>query len=300
MSFFGLSVLRRLSDHGSFEETEIPRGAESSASEDDRRGPEALKKCVEALRATGGTSTELYGGAGITVLEEMPKLPLSYDKLDKLLLCAAARLVRNGRSFVGRRMDYESHKSMRTFVDLGCGGSSVRGGRGAEMWQAILDMAADGDGDAKIFVKWKEDAEKVVSAASGQSMKVKSGTGIRMDNGGRSRTHGDGAHFYARTVTVVMKEPHATKRVSIGLARDDRPRGTRRLLHPKRWIYLGDLVLRNKDTYIGDAVAMGGKRVGGGGGLFSWFRSSAAALVHHVNPVQGAEWVLIIDWFPVA
>ena len=63
---------------------------------------------------------------------------------------------------------------------------------------------------------------------------------------------------------------------------------------------MGDLVLRNKDTYIGDAVAMGGKRVGGGGGLFSWFRSSAAALVHHVNPVQGAEWVLIIDWFPVA
>ena len=60
---------------------------------------------------------------------------------------------------------------------------------------------------------------------------------------------------------------------------------------------MGDLVLRNKDTYIGDVVAMGGKRVGGGG-LFSWQKSSA--LIHRVNPVQGAEWVLIIDWFPVA
>ena len=291
MSFFGLSVLRRLSDHGSFEETEIPRGAESSASEDDRRGPEALKKCVKALRDAGGTSTEKYDGVGITVLEGMPKLNLSYDKLDKLLLCAAARLVRKGRSFVGTRMDYASHESMRTFVPISFGSSQT--GRAAKLGQAILDMAADCDGDAKIFVKWKEDAEKVVSAASGQSMKVKSGTGIRMDNGGRSRTHGDGAHFHARTVTVVMKQPHATKRVSLGLACDDRPRGTRRLLHPSEWIYLGDLVLRNKDTYIGDVVAMGGKSVGGGG-------EATSALVHRVNPVEGAEWVLIIDWFPVA
>ena len=58
---------------------------------------------------------------------------------------------------------------------------------------------------------------------------------------------------------------------------------------------MGDLVLRNKDTYIGDVVAMGGKRVGGGG-LFSFRRSSA--LIHRVNPVQGAEWVLIMDWVP--
>ena len=37
---------------------------------------------------------------------------------------------------------------------------------------------------------------------------------------------------------------------------------------------------------------MGGERVGWGFG--SW----TSALVHHVNPVQGAEWVLIIDWVP--
>ena len=69
--------------------------------------------------------------------------------------------------------------------------------------------------------------------------------------------------------------------------------GSRRLLHPSKWIYLGDLVLRNKDTYIGDVVTMGGERVGGGG-------AASSALVHRVNPVEGAEWVLIIDWFPVA
>ena len=61
---------------------------------------------------------------------------------------------------------------------------------------------------------------------------------------------------------------------------------------PSKWIYLGDLVLRNKDTYIGDVVTMGGERVGGGG-------AASSALVHRVNPVEGAEWVLIIDWFPV-
>ena len=64
------------------------------------------------------------------------------------------------------------------------------------------------------------------------------------------------------------------------------------LLSPSKWIYLGDLVLRNKDTYIGDRVAMGAERVGWD--MYSW----SSALVHRVNPVQGVEWVLIIDWVP--
>ena len=102
----------------------------------------------------------------------------------------------------------------------------------------------------------------------------------------------DGPKFSVRTVTVVMDKPHATKRVSIGLARDNRL-WSRGLLSPSRWIYLGDLVLRNKDTYIGDRVAMGAERVGWDFGYWT------SALVHHVNPVQGAEWVLIIDWVPV-
>ena len=37
---------------------------------------------------------------------------------------------------------------------------------------------------------------------------------------------------------------------------------------------------------------MGGQSVGGGG-------EATSALVHRVNPVEGAEWVLIIDWFRV-
>ena len=155
-------------------------------------------------------------------------------------------------------------------------------------------MADEGDNHAKVFVEWKEAMELVVSRAYGKPMMVKSGSAVRVEHEGYSRAHGDGAHFEARTVSVVMDKPSATKRVSIGLARDERPRGTRRLLHSPDgwWIYLGDLVLRNKDTYIGDRVAMGAERVGWD--MLSW----SSALVHRVNPVQGAEWVLIIDWVP--
>ena len=76
-----------------------------------------------------------------------------------------------------------------------------------------------------------------------------------------------------------------------GAPRRRRNAWSRGLLSPWKWIYLGDLVLRNKDTYIGDVVTMGGERVGGGG-------AASSALVHRVNPVEGAEWVLIIDWIP--
>ena len=77
-----------------------------------------------------------------------------------------------------------------------------------------------------------------------------------------------------------------------GAPRRRRNAWSRGLLSPWKWIYLGDLVLRNKDTYIGDRVAMGAERVGWSFGCFS------SALVHRVNPVQGAEWVLIMDWVP--
>ena len=152
-------------------------------------------------------------------------------------------------------------------------------------------MAEDDDDDAKTFVNWVRDAKPVVSKAYGEPMKIKSGTAIRVEHKGFSATHGDGPRFDARTVSVIMDEPRATKRVSLGLARDSRL-WSRGLLSPSKWIYLGDLVLRNKDTYIGDRVAMGAERVGWD--MYSW----SSALVHRVNPVQGAEWVLIIDWVP--
>ena len=40
---------------------------------------------------------------------------------------------------------------------------------------------------------------------------------------------------------------------------------------------------------IGDDVAMGGVSVGG-----SWWQGKSA-VVHRVNPVEGEEWVLVID-----
>ena len=44
---------------------------------------------------------------------------------------------------------------------------------------------------------------------------------------------------------------------------------------------------------IGDDGAMGGVSVGG-----SWWQGKSA-VVHRVNPVEGEEWVLVIDWVAV-
>ena len=44
---------------------------------------------------------------------------------------------------------------------------------------------------------------------------------------------------------------------------------------------------------VGDDVAMGGVSVGA-----SWWQGKSA-VVHRVNPVEGEEWVLVIDWVAV-
>ena len=53
--------------------------------------------------------------------------------------------------------------------------------------------------------------------------------------------------------------------------------------------YLADLVLRSGQTYLGDAVAMGGRSVGRGVG-------GNRALVHKVEPGASSQVVLIVDW----
>ena len=78
-----------------------------------------------------------------------------------------------------------------------------------------------------------------------------------------------------------------------GLAKDRRGTGKFSMFNPSSWIYLGDLVLSNGETYIGDDVAMGGVSVGG-----SWWHGKSA-VVHRVEPVEGEEWVLVIDWVAV-
>ena len=52
-----------------------------------------------------------------------------------------------------------------------------------------------------------------------------------------------------------------------------------------KWRYLGDMLLSHGQTYIGDLVAMGAAAIGPG-----------RALAHRVNPVDGDQWVLVVDW----
>ena len=52
-----------------------------------------------------------------------------------------------------------------------------------------------------------------------------------------------------------------------------------------KWRYLGDMILSHGQTYIGDLVAMGAASIGPG-----------RALAHRVNPVDGDQWVLVVDW----
>ena len=65
---------------------------------------------------------------------------------------------------------------------------------------------------------------------------------------------------------------------------DDRA-GRRRLEVTGKWRYLGDMILSHGQTYIGDLVAMGAASIGPG-----------RALAHRVNPVDGDQWVLVVDW----
>ena len=59
----------------------------------------------------------------------------------------------------------------------------------------------------------------------------------------------------------------------------------RRLEVTGKWRYLGDMLLSHGQTYIGDLVAMGAAGIGPG-----------RALAHRVNPVDGDQWVLVVDW----
>ena len=52
-----------------------------------------------------------------------------------------------------------------------------------------------------------------------------------------------------------------------------------------KWRYLGDMILSHGQTYIGDLVAMGAASIGPG-----------RALAKPVNPADGQQWVLVVDW----
>ena len=89
----------------------------------------------------------------------------------------------------------------------------------------------------------------------------------------------------ARTCTTLMEHENAEKRVSFGLVPDDRAGCRKKLEVTGKWRYLGDMLLSHGQTYIGDLVAMGAASIGPG-----------RALAHRVNPVDGDQWVLVVDW----
>ena len=90
----------------------------------------------------------------------------------------------------------------------------------------------------------------------------------------------------ARTCTTLMEDEHAEKkRVSFGLVPDHRAGSRKSLDVTGKWGYLGDMLLSHGETYIGDLVAMGAASIGPG-----------RALAHRVNPVDGDQWVLVVDW----
>ena len=89
----------------------------------------------------------------------------------------------------------------------------------------------------------------------------------------------------ARTCTTFMEDEHAKKRVSFGLVPDHRAGRRKSLDVTGKWGYLGDVLLSHGETYIGDLVAMGAASIGPG-----------RALAHRVNPVDGDQWVLVVDW----
>ena len=77
------------------------------------------------------------------------------------------------------------------------------------------------------------------------------------------------------------------------MAPDDR-KDPKNLLSPSYYWYLGDLVLQSGQTYVGDAVAMGGHHVAGSA------RGARSALVHKVTPAADDQVAIVVDRPPIA
>ena len=88
-----------------------------------------------------------------------------------------------------------------------------------------------------------------------------------------------------------MADEKAVKGVQFGLVYDKRSRCSRKgkSCNGVAWDYVADLEVRHGQTYGGDVVALGAKAVGPG-----------LAMAHRVNPLDGDQWVLVIDWILAA
>ena len=114
---------------------------------------------------------------------------------------------------------------------------------------------------------------------------------INTSHRGDTALHCDGKSFILRTVTTLMADENAGKRVSLGLVYDGRSSSSResKSCSGDAWDYVADLEVRHGQTYGGDEVAMGARAVGPG-----------LAMAHRVNPLDGDQWVLVIDWVRAA
>ena len=173
--------------------------------------------------------------------------------------------------------------------DLGGGGSSRNGYNGAKVWP-ILKKLGKTSAQAQELVDFHERLRAHLTERLGFEVKVGSSMAINTSHRGDTALHCDGRSFMLRTVTTLMADEKAGKRVSLGLVYDGRSSSSRESMGcAGAWDYVADLEVRHGQTYGGDEVALGAKAVGPG-----------LAMAHRVNPLDGDQWVLVIDWILAA
>ena len=250
---------------------------------------------VVLLRSLGGTPCTLgpvVGNAGIRVFPaDAPTLGLSHAQLGASLVTLDGKYANvygcDASREVTSHMDCGFYwRSKRIYFDLGGGGSSRYGYNGAQVWP-ILKQLGNTDPHAQELVDFHERLRAHLTERLGFEVKVGSSMAINTSHRGDTALHCDGRSFMLRTVTTLMADETAGKRVSLGLVYDDRSSSSResKSCGGDAWDYVADLEVRHGQTYGGDEVALGARAVGPG-----------LAMAHRVNPLDGDQWVLVIDW----
>ena len=252
-----------------------------------------------ATRGLGGTRCTLagvVGDAGIRVFDaDAPTLNLSHEQFGGVLATVAGKYEleygRGATRKIIQHMDWgRFFRSQRTMFDLGGGGSSRNGYNGAKVWP-ILKKLGETSARAQELVDFHGRLGAHLKERLGFEMKVGSSMAIETSHLGDTALHCDGKSFNLRTITTIMADENAVKGVQFGLVYDKRSRCSRKgkSCNGDAWDYVADLEVRHGQTYGGDDVALGAKAVGRG-----------LAVAHRVKPLDGDQWVLVIDWILAA
>lgn len=254
-----------------------------------------LVATLAMLRGLSGTRCTLagvVGDAGIRVFPaDAPTLGLSHEQFGGVLATVTGKYeLKYGRGAtrqIIQHMDYgRFFRSQRTMHDLGGGGSSRNGYCGAKVWP-ILKKLGKTSAHAQELVDFHGRLGAHLKERLGFEMKVGSSMAIETSHLGDTALHCDGKSFHLRTITTIMADESAVKGVQFGLVYDKRSRCSRKgkSCNGVAWDYVADLEVRHGQTYGGDDVALGAKAVGRG-----------LAVAHRVKPLDGDQWVLVIDW----